>query len=211
MSGTTSSGRHVPNVRDLADHVEITGMSKKDVVAALELWEAAGGRQARSLDALRRQLTHAMVDTGMPLVPEPSQRQAQRAAALREGLLEQGFETYASLAVKRSAKESSVRTWATRARRDHRLFTVRVGGQTIVPAVQLTASGEILPEVAALIAPLLRAGLDNWSLWAWLCSPSDRLSGQVPADVARTANPDRARRAALRHAQQIADVATGAT
>lgn len=140
---------------------------------------------------------------------EQVQRQAQRAAALRETLMGHGYETYASLAAKRGAKESSIRTWATRARRDHRLFTVQAGGHTLIPTVQLTPNGEIEPAVAALIAPLLKAGLDRWSLWAWLCSPTDRLSGQVPADVAHT-DPERARRAAVQYAGQVTEATTNA-
>lgn len=193
-----------PQVRDAVDHVEVTGLSKDDVLRALELWSAAGGRQSKSRELLLGQLTQAMLDADIPAIPAATQRQVQRTAALRERLLREGYQTYASLAAMRDTKESSVRTWATRLRQQNKLFTVKRSGQTIIPAVQLTDSGGIRTEVEALVTPLLKAGLDDWSVWAWLASPTDRLSGEVPAVVAAT-NPGRARRAALRYAQQVAD------
>ncbi|MGH3266688.1 MAG: hypothetical protein ACRDNS_32420 [Trebonia sp.] len=205
----TSPATDQPRVRDAADHVEITGLSRDDVLRALELWSAAGGRQARARELLLGQLTQAMLDADVPAVPEATGRQVQRTAALCERLLRGGYDTYASLAAKRDTKESSVRTWVTRLRHKNKLFTVKRAGQTIIPAIQLTGGGGLRPEIESLTTPLLQAGLDEWSVWAWLASPTDRLSGEVPATVAAT-NPQRARRAALRYASQITHATTPA-
>lgn len=113
-----------------------------------------------------------------------------------------GYETHESLAQFRNAPPSSVRTWVSRLRQNNELFTVKLNGKTLIPSVQLTAAGELRPEVAGLVRPLSEAGLDGWSLWAWLCNPTGLLSDAVPAELAHT-DPRRAQKAAERYAAEI--------
>lgn len=82
------------------------------------------------------------------------------------------------------------------------LFTVRAQGQTLIPAAQLTATGELDRAVSQLVRVLREADMDGWSLWAWLCSPSGLLSGGIPAVVVH-ASPDRVLRAARRTASDL--------
>jgi hypothetical protein len=194
------------SVRSTDDHVEVVGLAEEDVERAITLYRAVAQEQTDARAALASHVTETMLRGGIDLVPAASQRQIQRSADLRRRLLaEQGAETYASLAAMRDNQESSVRTWVSRERRRHELFTVEVEGRTIIPRVQLTPGGEVDPLIAELLRPLLRSGEDSWSVWAWLTSPTGLLSGDVPAEVARTGTGiRRAHTAAVRHAAEVA-------
>lgn len=191
-------------IRDVADHVEVSGLSKDDVVLAVSLLKAAGEEQLGARTALHAHVKKAMLGAHMPLVPVATQRQAQRRSANRERLLAvHGYETHATLATQRKTEVSSVRTWVARTRSEGRMFTVKVSGQTIIPAVQLTPDGQLDEAVSSLVSILRESGMDGWSLWSWLCSPSGLLSGDVPADVAQE-NPQRAAKAARRASAELA-------
>ena len=129
--------------------------------------------------------------------------QVKRAAALRAHLLGLGFYDNASLAGILQAKDvSTVRTWVARKREEGSLVTVEFAGKPVVPAVFVDEHGQLRDEIAALAKPLVDADLNGWAVWAWLCSPTGFLSGEIPSDVA-TRNPDRSRVAAERYAAQI--------
>lgn len=186
--------------------VEVVGLSEQEVRHAVTLLQAVQHRQLRARDALQARVNQTMLDANTPLVPAASQNQIQRSAALRDDLLvSHGYETYASLAESRGMRESSVRAWVARARERGELFTVKVGGQVVIPAVQLTADGLLDQQVVRLVKPLLVADLDPWSSWAWLCTPTGLLSGDVPSEAVRS-NPLRALRAASRYADELARV-----
>jgi hypothetical protein len=191
-------------IRETADHVEVTGLSEQSVQRAVDLLRAAGQEQVAARSLLYSHVNQAMLDAAIPLVSSATQRQVQRSAALRAELLEKhGYETYASLAHKRQlSRASSARTWVSRERDKGTIFTVKVGGQTIMPAIQFTPEGQLNKSVADIVRLLLEAGLDGWSLWAWLSSPTGLLSGEVPSDVAET-NPARALTAARRFAGEL--------
>lgn len=189
-------------VTEEAGHVEVTGISKDRVQQALRLLQAAEDVRITARGDLAASINKAMLKVKMPVVPEATLRQIQRSAALNEELLELGYQTHESLAQIKQAQQSSVRTWVSRLRMNHELFTVKLGGKILIPSVQLTEAGELRPEVADLVRPLSKAGLDGWALWAWLVKPTGLLSGQVPAELAQT-NPDRAQRAAARYAADI--------
>lgn len=196
---------HVPErvqIEDVSGHVEVRGESKSRVEEAMHLLHAADSLRSAARDNVSSLVNQVMVQANMPVVPEATQRQIQRTVALNEELLRYGYETYESLAAKRQTLPSSIRTWVSRLRKSHELFIVKLGGQTLIPAVQLTESGTLLDEVAQLVVPLSEAGLDGWSLWAWLVKPAGLLSDEVPAEVAST-NQKRARKAADRYAAEI--------
>ncbi|MCQ9366754.1 hypothetical protein NQ038_09565 [Brevibacterium sp. 50QC2O2] len=185
------------------DHIEVTGLSEDEVRQAIALFQATGREQLRARSALYAHVNRAMVDAAIPLIPEATARQAQRLAANREALLlEHDHETYRSLAQKRQSRESSARTWVARMRERGDLFTLKVAGQTIIPALQLTADGTLEASMTPLVRTLLAAGMNGWSLWAWLTSPSGLLSGGIPAEVVGD-NPRRALRAATRMAAEL--------
>lgn len=190
-------------VHDADDHVEVSGLSLREVEAAIELFRGVDRKRAAARASLSSLVDRAMLDNAIPLVSAASQRQVQRSAELRRHLLEvEGAETYASLAGLRGGRESSARTWVSRPRTSGRIFTVEVQGRTLIPKVQLTATGRERPEILELALPLQQAGLDGWSLWAWLTSPTGLLSGEIPADVVRT-DLGRAHRAAIRYAAEL--------
>lgn len=189
-------------VRDAADHLEVTGLSAVELRLAIQLYRAVESSQAESRSALYSR-SLAMLEADIPLNPRSAQRQIQRGTALRAELLENsGYETYESLAASRQTLQSSVRTWVSRLRERGDLFTVKFKGTTLIPAVQLTDSGDLDEAVADMVRPLLASGLDSWSLWSWLRNPTGLLSSDVPVDVARQ-NPGRARKAAEREAAEV--------
>lgn len=184
-------------------HVEVDGLSIAEVERAIALYQRVTHEQVAARSSLSAQVHQAFLDEGISLVSSASQKQVRRSAALRERLLrEEGFETYSSLSEKRESSEAAVRTWVSRQRERRELFTVELQGRTLIPAVQLTARGKTDPAVAEILRPLLRAGLEGWELWAWLTSPTSRLSGEIPAQLART-NSRRAYIAAERYVSEM--------
>lgn len=185
-------------VREVDERIEVLGYSELEVRQAMELFQAVRTEQVSTRKDFRAQVHEAMVRNHIPLVSQASQSQALRRSALRAQLLEdQGYETYSSLAEKRQTRESSARTWVARERQRGSLFTVKLQGTTIIPKVQLTEDGQLHEPVTRLVSTLRAAHMDGWSLWAWLCSPTGLLSGDVPAQVAET-NQGRAHKAATR-------------
>lgn len=189
-------------IHDADGHVEVVGLSTDAVTQAIALYLGVGEERVKARTALSTQVNKAMLISGTPLVSTASQQQVQRSAALREDLLERGYETFASLAEKRQSQESSARTWVAREREKNLIFTVRLGSNVLIPSVQLTPDGKQRPEVAEMVRMLLTARLDGWSLWAWLCNPTGLLSGEIPEAVAKS-NPVRAQRAARRFAAEL--------
>jgi hypothetical protein len=67
-----------------------------------------------------------------------------------------------------------------------------------VPAFQLTAAGDIRPELRPLLTVLAYSGVGGWEARGWLTSRSSWLSGDVPAQIAvsgpQRALPDSGRR-----------------
>lgn len=190
-------------VRGTHDHVEVIGLSKEDVKYAISLAQAVSHERTQARAALAAHVSQAMLKENIPLISAASQRQIQRSATLRQQLIqEQGAETYATLAELRDSQESSVRTWVSRMRKRDELFTVEFQGHTLIPTVQLTSSGNVNPLITELVRPLISAGLDSWSLWAWLTNPTGLLSGAIPAKVVNT-NIKRASKAAVRYSDEL--------
>jgi hypothetical protein len=79
--------------------------------------------------------------------------------------------------------ESNPYEYASRLRREQRLFGARFGGRYLYPAFQfLPDTGEPHPALRDLI-PLLPDSNDGWTAAFWWFEPSGRLQGARPADV----------------------------
>lgn len=200
MSTQTSGQFHIQNNQG---RLEVVGITQEQLEYALSLAQAIDNERMDLREALSSRINEIMLQAGITPVSHASQRQIQRSAALRRHLIDdEGAETYASLAERQGKQESSVRTWVSRARKSHELFTVEVQGQTLIPGVLLTVEGKIDHAIAEMIRPLLTDDIGGWSLWAWLTSPTGLLSGDTPAEVAR-GNIERACTAAERYGDEI--------
>lgn len=190
-------------VQRVKNHVEVTGVSEVEVREALRLRRKVIEIRTDARRTLEDYLNQTMLQSDENLISSSTQRQVKRTTALRQSLLaDHGAETYDSLAELRDAETSSVRAWVARARDRGDLFTIKVKGRILIPRVQLDDRGDLDVNVISLVQPLLQAGLDGWSLWAWLTSPTGRLSGGIPAEVV-TRNPARAQKAADLYAADL--------
>lgn len=127
-----------------------------------------------------------------------------RQARLRRELARSPWFTYASLAEVRGASVDATRYAVHKAAQAHRLLLVPIEETTAIPAFQLDDAGEVRPEVAALLEPLLAAGMDPWRAWIWLTQPAALTFGVPPERAA--ADPETAEitvRAAERLAAQL--------
>jgi hypothetical protein len=91
-----------------------------------------------------------------------------------------------SKAVARAARnklvESNPAQYASRLRREHRLFGVRWRGEYLHPAFQFQASGEVHPAMERLLAVLPTTDA-NWNAAFWLFERNGKVGGRRPADV----------------------------
>ena len=185
-------------VEERGDHLEVRGVSRRDVLEALRLHAEVQVVKAARVAEVRDSLVQTLMAKNVSLIPPASLAQAQRLAAHRNALLATPAYTHESLQqVRGDAKESSTRTWLSRRKDARELFTVKHDGRTIIPAFQLDANGEPRAELQPVLQPLIDAGMQSWALWTWLTSPTPLLSGEVPEQLVRS-NPQRVLRAAQR-------------
>ena len=184
--------------------LELQGLTQAEAQEAINTYAKHVELRVHMRAQLREAVDHAYMDD-LPLVSEATQKQAKRTANARVRLIQdEGAATYHSLAEMRGTGQGGARSWVNRLRRDNLLFTVEVNGKTLIPMVQLTSDGQLDELVSEhLVKPLLSAGMEPWSLWSWLTSPTGLLSGDIPAVIVHTAT-DRVDRAVQRH---IADLA----
>lgn len=130
--------------------------------------------------------------------------QAQRVARTHAKLLATPTATFDSIAQLRGSSEAAARQWVTRQRKAGRLFTVTHKRRTLMPAFLLTDDGNTFAEMAQVIGPLRRVGMDGWALWVWFDSPSSWLSGERPAELVAQRRFDELARAATRDASNAA-------
>lgn len=198
---TTTSRDEVTRHGDVwVDGVLIRGLSKDDAVTAIKLLRAARDMQFTTGQSAAHGLLSTMLRAEVELIPPASVEQARRLAGVRKALLATPVLTHETLGeVRGDSNPSTTRTWVSRARERGRLFTVKVDGRSVIPALQLTDSGDLRDEYAPVLSPLLEADLDGWAIWIWLTTPSPLLSGGIP-DRLITETPERVRRAAQRFA-----------
>lgn len=131
--------------------------------------------------------------------------QLARQARLREELLASPWFSYETLAELRGTSVDATRFAVHKAGGEHRLLVVAADGRTVVPGFQLTTHGDLRPELAPVLEPLLAARMDPWKAWAWLTQPAGLLGGQVPEQaVADPETADLVRHAAVRLAERVA-------
>ena len=106
-----------------------------------------------------------------------------RQARLRAALLETPWFTYETLAEVRGTSVDATRYAVHKAEQTHRLVVVPVEGRVVVPAFQLTDEGEVRPDIAPLLEPLLAARMDPWRAWAWLTQPAALTFGRAPEEA----------------------------
>jgi hypothetical protein len=182
------------------DHVEVRGVTDRQVAKALDLWEKVRALQADHAAAIRGDLLHALMLQNVSLTPPATLAQAQRLATRRAALLATPVLTHDMLRQLRGdASTSTTRTWVTRRRDENTLFTVKHDGRTLIPAFQFNEQGELRDELQSILSALINAGIQGWSLWTWLTTPTSLLSGGIPEQVARN-DPRRVFRAAERFA-----------
>lgn len=141
-----------------------------------------GSLTGEQLDDLDRVLHHEGTDPDHA-VPVPLLVIA-RHARLRTELLASPWFTYETLAELRGASVNGTRFAVHKDASTHRLLVVAADVRTVVPAFQLTATGELRPDLAPVLQPLLAAGMDPWRAWAWLTQPAALLGGLVPEQAA---------------------------
>jgi hypothetical protein len=127
-----------------------------------------------------------------------------RQARLRTQLLATMWHTYESLADLRGASVEATRFAVHKAASEHRLLVVPVEERAVVPAFQLGADGELRPELAPVLRPLLEARMDPWRAWAWLTQPAALTLGKAP-ERAAVADPALVRTAAEKLAERLSN------
>lgn len=130
--------------------------------------------------------------------------QLARQARVREELLASPWFGYETLAELRGTSVDATRFAVHKAGGEHRLLVVAADERTLVPGFQLTARGELRPELGPVLEPLLAARMDPWKAWAWLTQPAGLLGGLVPERAA--ADPetgDLVHHAAVRLAERV--------
>jgi hypothetical protein len=186
------------------DEYRIPGVSEARLRAALTLLSAADRLRADSADERRDLLVRAMMVTDFDPVPEATIKQARRLAEHRGKLLASGAYTMAALTrLRGAASESSTRTWLTRRRHGHDLFSVTLEAATLVPAFQLDEAGEPVAGLRAVLRALDDAGIEGWAAWTWFAATSGWLGGRRPIELLAT-EPDRVAAAARRLASNAA-------
>jgi|GEM_PF-1327654 len=167
---------------------------------AAELYNAVRALQAEHADATRDELLRALMGRSISLTPVATLDQARELATHRHALLATPYHTYESLGRLRGDKdESATRTWVSRRRAAHELFTVTHKGRVLIPEFQFDGQGAPRAELRPILSALADGGVQGWPLWTWLTKPTSFLSGQVPEQAALT-DPIRTLRAAQRFA-----------
>jgi hypothetical protein len=189
----------------LADQLATAGLPTFVRDGRAVTWTDASGEPlpADRLEELDRQL-RSQGDDPRHGVPVPLVLLA-RQARVRAELLASPWLTYETLAAARGATVEATRFAVHKAATEHRLLVVAADERTLVPGFQLTPEGELRPELAGVLEPLLAARMDPWQVWAWLTQPVALLGGQVPERLAA----DPAEEAVVAHAAaRLAERAT---
>lgn len=124
-------------------------------------------------------------DEGLPVAPATPLDRLAAARARREAILADGrwlTSDEVALEARGALVDSNAAQYASRLRREGRLFGVRVRGQYRHPEFQFQKNGEVHPAMAKLIA-LLPTSEANWTAAFWLFQLTRALEGRRPVDV----------------------------
>jgi hypothetical protein len=217
QAGTVTEEQRTALGEELATWIESLGLEGHLTEAGLPTFrrDAEGGRargidpgtgQDLSLDQLR-DVERLLRNEGSE--PEHAVPVAlvllRRHARLRVELLATPTFDYAALAEVRGTSVDATRFAVHKAASTHRLLVVPVDERSLVPAFQLTGDGELRPDLAPVLEPLLAAKMDPWRVWAWLTQPAALLGGLVPEQaVADPETADVVLTAAVRLAERVA-------
>jgi hypothetical protein len=166
----------------LVPHLAAAGLPRLDRDdAGRARWTDPGTGAPLTVDQLHQldRLLHAEGSDPRHAVPVPLVQVARRAR-VREELLAGPWHSYETLAALRGASVDGTRFAVHKAAAAHLLLVVAEGERALVPAFQLTSTGDPRPDLAPVLAPLLSARTDPWLAWAWLTRPSALLGGLVP-------------------------------
>lgn len=191
----------------LVPHLAAAGLPRLDRDAdGRARWSDPGTGAPLTDDQLHQldRLLHAEGSDPRHAVPVPLV-QIARQARVREELLASPWHSYETLAALRGASVDGARFSVHKAAAAHLLLVVAEGERTLVPAFQLTSSGDPRPDLAPVLEPLLSARTDPWLAWAWLTRPAALLGGLVPERaVTDPATADLVLHAAVRLAERVA-------
>jgi hypothetical protein len=153
------------------------------LAAVRERLEAA----AHAVAARRRSAQlEAVVEALLPAeVPSPAAVwHAQRSAEARLALVnEHGAWSAAEIAQRAGSTAANRSALASSWRTTGRALGVDWNRRTVFPAFQFGADGQPLPVIAAVLAHLRRAGLDDWQAALWFDAPTGWLDDRRPVDV----------------------------
>lgn len=82
----------------------------------------------------------------------------------------------------RAGAESNPEQYASRLRREKRLFGVRYKGENLYPEFQFQQGGDVHPAIERPLEILPVTGA-NWTAAFWLFQPHGRFGGKSPAEV----------------------------
>lgn len=199
----------------LADWLDRLGLADQLGAAGLPTFDrdddgAVAWRDPRTGDRLT---PHQLEDLDRVLHQDGSERahavplalvQLRRLAQVRERLLDSEVLDYEALARRRGATLNATRFAVHKARDQHAMLVVTDDARVVVPAFQLTADGQVRPELEPVLHALLEAGMDPWRVWGWMTEPVALLGGLVPEEAAADLeHADVVRRAAEALAERV--------
>jgi hypothetical protein len=199
----SSSGAQPSVTEEAPGLFRVPGWSRAELVRALALYGVATDLQAEEAATRRPALLQAMLLAGFDPLPKATVEQARHLAQHRDRLVASGPYTITALRELRGDRSlSATRTWLSRQRARHALFTVEQAG-TLLPSFELRVDGSPRPGVQPALARLVESGLDGWARWTWFTAGSPWLGGRAPLDLLDE-QPDLVARAARSFVSNLA-------
>ncbi len=156
------------------------------------VWRDPGTGELLTADQLDQldTLLHDQGDDPRHGVPIELVRLAH-TAKVRARLSAGAWFTYESLGRLRATSEATTRFAVHKASGAGELLVVpRDDADSIIPAFQLDAAGEIRPELVPVLKALASPFADAWAVWSWLTHPAALLGGAIPSEL--VTDPDEA-------------------
>jgi hypothetical protein len=90
--------------------------------------------------------------------------------------------TISMVADAHGTSEAAARQWLYRHRAAGRLVSVEHGGAVLIPSFQLDTDAHPRPDVAPIVARMVKAGMSGWSVWTWWVTDNGWLE-RAPIDA----------------------------